>query len=323
LDFIQPYTSLIESELKNLGLPEKPETLYQPQIYILSSSAKRIRPVLTLLGCGLCGSEIDKAVPAAIAVELVHNFTLIHDDIMDQAESRRGEPTVHVRWNRSTAILSGDGMFVQALLQLQNLSEDVDFKEINREFLIGVNRVCEGQALDMDFEKRLDVTTQEYLDMIGGKTAALISTSLRMGGMAAGASDEMIEYLGILGESLGIAFQIQDDLLDVIADPEKFGKRTGGDISEGKKTFLMVKTLESCTDSEREWLIGLLKRRPISQSNVHKIIDLYKKYGATDSADALMNEYYSKAVKALDQFGDSDYKRDLQHLIHYLKKRDF
>jgi geranylgeranyl diphosphate synthase, type II len=322
LDFLQTYISLIESELNNLDFPEKPETLYKPQAYILGSSAKRIRPVLTLLGCGLSGKPIENAIPAAIAMELVHNFTLIHDDIMDQAESRRGEPSVHIRWDTPTAILAGDGLFVQSLLQLQNLPDEVSHKTVSKEFLTGINKVCEGQALDIEFEKRLNVTTQEYLDMIGGKTAALISASLRMGGLAALASKEMLKDLGVIGHSLGIAFQIQDDLLDVIADPEKFGKRKGGDISEAKKTFLMVKTLECCTNYEREWLGNLLRERPISPGNVDKVIQLYEKYGITDSAGHLVNKYYTKAYKALNRFGDSKYKRDLQHLIDYLKKRE-
>jgi geranylgeranyl diphosphate synthase, type II len=323
LDFIESYIPLIESELNNLGLPEKPETLYKPQNYILSSNAKRIRPILTLLGCGMSGAGIKDALPAAIAIEMVHNFTLIHDDIMDQAESRRGEPSIHVRWNVPAAILAGDGLFVQALLQLQRLPDSVNFKAISKEFLNGVNKVCEGQALDMEFEARTNVTVQEYLQMISGKTAALISSSLKIGGMVAGAPDKVLNELGVIGNSLGIAFQIQDDLLDVVADPEKFGKKKGGDISEGKKTFLMVKTLQSCTETEREWLMSLLQHRPISQKDVPDVIGLYEKYGVTNSAKTLMSDYYQKAHKTLNQFDDSDYKQDLEHLIHYLKKRDY
>jgi len=213
LDFLKTYASKIESGLQNIGLPAAPETLYEPQRYMLSSSGKRIRPILVLMGCGLCGKSVERALPAALAVELVHNFTLMHDDIMDQAESRRGLQSVHIKWDTATAILAGDGMFVQALQQLQHVPDTVDFKAIQKEFLSGINRVCEGQAMDMEFEERDDVTTGEYINMIAGKTAALISASLKMGGMAAEASGENVEQLEIIGHSLGLAFQVQDDLL--------------------------------------------------------------------------------------------------------------
>ncbi len=322
MDFIKPYAALIESELEQLSLPEKPISLYEPQRYILSGAGKRIRPILTLLGCGLCGEEIENAIPAALAVELVHNFTLIHDDIMDQADVRRGNATVHLQWDRPTAILSGDSLFVQALFQLQRLSPDVNYKQANKVFLEGINHVCEGQALDMEFEKRTDVSTGEYLEMISGKTAALLSASLELGGVAAKGSDEQLEHLRQIGESLGLAFQIQDDLLDVTADPEKFGKKQGGDISEGKKTILMIQTLESCDPDEREWLKGRLKDRPLQSEDIQTVLELYKKYNVTESAEHLLHEYYKKAERALNLFGDSNYKQDLQQLINYLKRRD-
>lgn len=322
MDFIKRYADLVESELELLDFPQKPTTLYEPQRYILSGSGKRIRPILALMGCGICGEDIKKAIPAALAVELVHNFTLIHDDIMDQADVRRGNPTVHRRWDGSTAILSGDGLFVQALLQLQRSDPEIDYKRANKIFLDGINRVCEGQALDMEFEKRMDVTTDEYLEMIGGKTAALLSVSLQLGGMAAKASDEQLDYLKQFGESLGLAFQIQDDLMDVTADPEKFGKKQGGDISEGKKTFLMVQTLESCDPDEREWLTGCLKNRPLQSEAVQNVLELYKKYDVIKSAEILSHDYYEKATHSLNLFGDSNYKQDLQQLINYLKRRD-
>lgn len=275
------------------------------------------------MGCGLCGEPIKNAVPVALAVELVHNFTLIHDDIMDQADIRRGKPAIHKKWDESTAILSGDGLFVQALLQLQKMPPDVDFKKISKVFLDGINYVCEGQAMDMEFERRMDVNPGEYLKMIGGKTAALISVSLMLGGLAAKASDKQVEQLDTLGQSLGLAFQIQDDLLDVTADPEKFGKKKSGDIWEGKKTFLMVKTLECCNSEEREWLTDCLSNRPMQADDVQNILSLYKKYDVAGAAESLLNNYYQKSMNILDQFGDSNYKQDLQQLINYLKRRDF
>ncbi len=323
MDFIASYTGIIEKEIQTLDYPASPETLYLPLRYILESNGKRIRPILVLMACGLCGKNPDKAIPAGVAVELIHNFTLLHDDIMDQAVSRRGKDTVHIKWNVATAILAGDGMFTQALLQLHRLPDSVDFKLLNKIFLEGINKVCEGQALDMEFGDRLDVTVDEYLTMIYGKTAALIKVSLQMGGIVAEASNETTDRLGELGASLGVAFQIQDDLLDVLADPEKFGKKRGGDISEGKKTFLMVKTLECCTEKERMWLIGKLSDRPMQQDDVQTVIDLYENYGIIESAHTLMDHYYKKASDILNGFADSSYKRDLQQLINYLRNREF
>ena len=322
MDYLKPYASLIEEKLQHLNLPEAPKSLYDPQRYFLNNGGKRIRPVLTLIGCGMCGGDYKRALPAAIAVELMHNFTLIHDDIMDQAESRRGAKAIHQKWSEATAILAGDGMLVQAMLQLQELPGDVDHKKISAVFLDGINRVCEGQAMDMEFESRFDVTSHDYLEMIEGKTAALIRTSLQMGGMVAGAGEQDLLRLGVIGESLGIAFQIQDDWLDVVADPDKFGKRRGGDIVEGKKTFLMLTTLERSTGLEQKWLKTYLGNRPLDQEHVDKIIELYQKYDVTGEAQNVITSYYKKAEKALQQFGDSNYKRDLQQLIIYLQHRE-
>ena len=282
-----------------------------------------MRPILSLLGCGVCGAPIERVIPAAVAVELLHNFTLIHDDIMDQAESRRGQASVHIKWDVSTAILSGDGMFVQAFLQLHRLDQEINFKWIHKVFTESINRVCEGQALDMEFEERTDVTVNEYLEMISGKTSALTSASLQMGGIAAGATEERVELLGMIGHSLGIAFQIQDDLLDVTADAEKFGKRSAGDIYEGKKTFLMVHTLERCTSQEKDWLQGTLLNRPLSDESVRKVKKLFKDYGVIESAEEQMEQYYKEAENAVETFDDSNYKADLKNLIKFLKNRDY
>ena len=323
MDFLKSYASKIESELQQLELPDEPKTLYQPQRYILAANGKRIRPILALMGCGLCGKSPDNAIPVALAVELVHNFTLMHDDIMDQAKSRRGQLSVHAKWDTATAILAGDSMFVQAMRQIQYIPDSADIKAIYNVLLDTTNKVCEGQALDMEFEKRTDVTSDEYLEMISGKTSALISGSLKMGGLTAGALADQLKQLEIIGNSLGIAFQIQDDLLDVVADPDKFGKRKGGDIFEGKKTYLMVKTLECCTDTERQWLTGLLKNRPLEKEDVNKVIELYRTYKIAELSEKLIDSYYQKAENALNQFDDSIYKGDLVQLINYLKKRDF
>jgi geranylgeranyl diphosphate synthase, type II len=322
LEFLKPYRVLIDRKLQSVPFPEYPVTLYDPQRYIISNGGKRVRPVLTLISCGLCGSEESKALPAALAVELIHNFTLIHDDIMDQADQRRGNPAVHVKWDQATAILAGDGMFVQAILQLQQISDDINHKKISGIFLKAINTVCEGQALDMEFGTRSDVSRNDYLEMIGGKTAALISAAMQMGGICAGANEEELMLLDEIGNSLGMAFQIQDDWLDITSEPEKFGKRKAGDIYEGKKTFLMLAALEKCTEKERAKLTGYLKNLPLNDGQVNEILEIYNRSGVIEEARDQMSTYYNKAENALQQFGESNYKRDLQHLIKYLKQRE-
>lgn len=322
MNFIKPYSSLIESGLQNLNLPSSPETLYNPQRYVLEGSGKRIRPVLTLLACGICGEKPERAVPPGLAVELIHNFTLIHDDIMDQAESRRGKASVHVNWDLPTAILSGDGMFVQACMQLQHLPDKSNQKEAYRIFFEGINSVCEGQALDMEFENREFVSVEEYLKMISGKTAALLSVSLELGGIVAKASPEKIEIFRGLGESLGLAFQIQDDLLDITGDPDRFGKKWGGDILEGKKTFLVVKTLECCNEDEQRWLLDCIHNNNGSSEVVNHVLELFNSYEIIQKTESAVVRYYRRAEELLNAFEDSPYKHDLYKLITFLKKRE-
>jgi geranylgeranyl diphosphate synthase, type II len=322
LKFITSYASKIEEGLSQIPFPAQPVSLYEPQKYILKSGGKRIRPILTLISCGLCGGDPEKSMPAALAVELLHNFTLIHDDIMDQAESRRGNPSIHVEWDEPTAILAGDSMFTIAMLQLQNLDHEIDHKAVSGVFLESVKTVCEGQAFDMEFESRLDVTVQEYLAMIEGKTGALISAAMRMGGMAAGADSGKLQMLNEIGRSLGLAFQIQDDWLDVVADPDKFGKRQAGDIYEGKKTFLLLTALERCNDLEKEELLGFLENKPLTDRQVNYIIRLFNRYKVLDEIREEYLRQYKKAEIALNRFDDSDFKQDLQQLINYLKNRE-
>jgi len=323
LEFLHHYVEAVEKELAQYPLPEKPASLYDPQRYILKIGGKRIRPVFTLLSCGLCGGNYKNALPAALATELLHNFTLMHDDIMDQAQSRRGEPAVHIKWNLSTAILAGDGLFTQSMLSLQNLPDSVNHKKISGIFLQAVNHVCEGQALDMEFETREEVSSEEYLEMISGKTGALISASMEMGGIVAGADQKTLLLLRELGGALGYAFQIQDDWLDVVADPDKFGKKVAGDIVEGKKTFLMTLLLESCNKVEKMWLLHCLNKKPLDNASVNKVIALYKNYGILETTELRIDGYYSRAEKILEKFGESEFKRDLNKLIKTLKTREY
>jgi geranylgeranyl diphosphate synthase, type II len=322
LEFLSRYLEKVEQALQELKLPESPATLYEPQTYMLGNGGKRLRPILTLMGCGLCGTDRLKAMPAALAVELVHNFTLIHDDIMDQAGHRRGQPSVHKKWNSSVAILSGDSMYTRAMMLLDDLGEDVDYRRVINLFLQGINKICEGQALDMEFEQRETVLPDEYMEMIAGKTGALLESSLQMGGIIGGCSDEKLIHLQQVGSDLGYAFQIQDDLLDVIADPEKFGKRVAGDIFEGKKTYLMILALERCNKEQQKWLMDCLKSKPLRQHDVEMIINLYREHGVIESAREKIRQLYIDAENSLEIFGESEDKRDLIHLIKTLKKRD-
>lgn len=323
MKFLTPYVQSVEKALNSLSLPEKPVTLYSPQQYMLKSGGKRIRPVLTLMSCGMCGVDRYRALPAAVAIEMVHNFTLIHDDIMDQAQSRRGKPAIHLKWNPAIAILAGDSMFTQAMMQLSDLPGDVDYQKLTELFLEGINHVCEGQALDMEFEKNPEVSIEEYLLMIGGKTGGLIVTSLQMGGMIGGCSSEELDQLTKAGRFLGYGFQIQDDWLDVVADPDKFGKKPAGDIYEGKKTYLMVLALERCNKNQKKWLLQCLQSKPLSEEMVEQVVHLYSQLGVIEDAESQMIRYYSEAEKIVETFGESEDKRDLIKLIQTLKKREY
>lgn len=322
MKFITPYVTSIENALGSLNLPETPRTLYDPQRYMLGNGGKRIRPVLTLMACGMCGETRRRAMPAALAVELLHNFTLMHDDIMDQAESRRGMPAIHKKWNEAVAILSGDSMYTRALLLLNDLDESVDYRKVNAIFLNGINKVCEGQALDMEFESREDVSLNEYMVMISGKTGALLEASLQMGGVIGECNEVQLSALHMIGENIGHAFQIQDDWLDVVADPDKFGKRVAGDIYECKKTYLMITALERCNKDQKKWLKECLRSKPLQDDDVQSVIELYRELGVIDDARTKMEELYDTAEQSLEIFGESEDKRDLIQLIRTLKKRD-
>lgn len=322
MKFITPYVTSIENALGSLNLPETPRTLYDPQRYMLGNGGKRIRPVFTLMACGMSGDKRRKAMPAALALELLHNFTLMHDDIMDQAESRRGKPAVHKKWDESVAILSGDSMHTRALLLLNELDKSVDYRKVNALFLNGINKVCEGQALDMEFESREDVTLNEYMVMIRGKTGALLEASLQMGGVIGGCNGAQLKTLQQVGENIGYAFQIQDDWLDVVADPDKFGKRVAGDIYECKKTYLMILALERCNKDQKKWLRECLRSKPLNDDDVQSVIELYTDLGVIEDTRTKMEQLYDAAEQSLKIFGESEDKRDLIQLIRTLKKRD-
>lgn len=324
----QQLSELIEQKLSELNLPQRPVLLYDPVRYTLDLPGKRVRPFLTLTGCGLVGGIIEEALPAAIALELLHNFTLLHDDIMDGADTRRGEPSVFKKWDASTAILSGDAMYAKAFKQLQYYGRNdtyskKQYADILDIFLDSAERVCEGQAYDLDFEQKEEVSLDEYLQMINGKTAALISGSLAMGGAVAGADQQIIEQLRTVGKKAGIAFQIQDDLLDAIADPEKFGKQQGGDVIEGKKTYLTLLTLQRCDAQQKKMLLDILARHETSTDDIATVIGLYKQLGVISTTRDVIRQYYTEAMEHLDTFAPSEYKNEIKTLLNRLISREY
>jgi len=324
----QQLSELIEQKLSELYLPDKPALLYDPVRYTLSLSGKRVRPYLTLMGCGLCGGVIEEALPAAISIELLHNFTLLHDDIMDQADTRRGEPSVYKKWNANAAILSGDAMYAKAFKQLQyygrnNRYSKEQYRTILDIFLDSAETVCEGQAYDLTFEEQENVTLDEYLHMIEGKTAALINGALALGGAVAGVDEDKLSELRYVGKKAGIAFQIQDDLLDAIADPDKFGKRKGGDIIEGKKTYLILLTLQRCDQRQKELMVNVLKSADNTEKDIANVIELYKSLNVIRDSKKAIEYHYQAAMDHLEAFESSDFKTELIEFLNRLIQREY
>jgi geranylgeranyl diphosphate synthase type II len=315
------YQEILEDKIKSLQLPDTPKNLYDPLRYFMTLGGKRTRPTLTLMGCQLFGSPGIKALNAALAVELFHNFTLIHDDIMDEAPLRRGKATVHHKWNTNIGILSGDVLFVEAykFLAKNDISVLPSLIEV---FSRTAVEVCEGQQMDMDFETRDDVQIEEYIEMIRLKTSVLLGAALEMGAIVAEAPEKDKKHLYNFGMNIGIAFQLQDDYLDLYADPDKFGKQVGGDIITNKQTFLLLKAKELANPSQSDDLNAILheSNKGIKVESARK---LFSEIGVDLLAKDLMYEYYNKAkedIAAIDVPEES--KNDLIALGEYLINRD-
>lgn len=324
----QQLSDLIDKELVALDLPQDPTLLYDPVRYTLELSGKRIRPYLTLIGCGLCKGKLKEALPAALSIELLHNFTLLHDDIMDRADTRRGAPSVFKKWDSNTAILSGDAMYAKAFKQLQYYGNSGDYsknqyKTILDIFLNSAETVCEGQAYDLMFEEQSDVSIREYIEMIKGKTAALISGALEIGGAVAGKDKTTLDELRFIGQKAGIAFQIQDDLLDAIADPEKFGKKKGGDIVEGKKTYLTLLALERCNNQQKKQLKKILGDQKSSSSDIDWVIGMYQDLNIIEDTEKAVQYHYQESLEHLGQFEDSEYKKEIINFFNHLISREY
>lgn len=308
---IPEYSSVFIDYLEKRTLSKEPRNLYEPIDYILTLGGKRLRPVLTLLATELFGGTYDKALDAALAIEIFHNFSLVHDDIMDDAPLRRGQQTVHEKWDVNTGILSGDAMLIRAY-QLFESYDGETFRELAKLFSKTAIEVCEGQQYDVDFETRDDVTLPEYLKMIEYKTAVLVGAALKMGAIIAGASTQCQESLYNYGRDLGIAFQLQDDYLDAFGNPETFGKQVGGDIIENKKTFLYLTALEKSDKDEAQQLEHLFSIAPKDPSEkIDTVKAQFIESGAAQATQDEMAKYTEQAFTSLESIAISEDNKQL------------
>ena len=295
----------IETRIQRSVNGRKPESLYKPASYILESGGKRLRPLLVLLSAKAVNGKFSQAYNAAVAVELLHNFTLVHDDIMDNADKRRNRLTLHKKYDTSTAILVGDGLLSVAY---EYLLKDCNgnTKSVLSAFTNGLLEVCNGQSIDKIFETTDNVSISEYTDMIKKKTASLFETCCKIGGLLGNGNNREVKALSSYGRNLGIAFQIQDDLLDIIGDEKKLGKKIGGDLVEGKKTYLFIKALEKAKEKERKFLFKLIRNKGISRKQIPAFKEIYVKLGILDEAKNEIKNYSVKALNSLKLLKDED-----------------
>jgi geranylgeranyl diphosphate synthase type II len=320
---IQELQNIIDKAVQETEYPKEPKELYEPIAYLMALGGKRLRPALVLMATDLFGGDIKDAIAPALAVELFHNFTLMHDDIMDKAPLRRGQPTVHAKWNESVAILSGDVMFVKAYKMMIQVRPDIlsDVLEVFNATAIGV---CEGQQIDMNFENRNEVSIEEYLEMIRLKTAVLVGGALKIGALIGSANSKDADLLYQFGENLGIAFQLQDDILDVYGDPIKFGKQVGGDIISNKKTYLLIKALELAKGEELAVLDQWLNLTDFdSEEKVNAVKEIYNNLGVKILSENTMHTYAQKAMDALEKINTpQENKKVLEAFADLLIKRE-
>jgi geranylgeranyl diphosphate synthase type II len=288
--------ALINAQLAQTYYGEKPSELYDPITYMMSLGGKRLRPVLVLMACNLYKEEVTDALPAAIAIEVFHNFTLVHDDIMDNAPLRRGKETVYKKWSMPIAILSGDMMLIKAIDILAQ-TENADFKKLLTVFNKAAAEVCEGQQIDMNFETQVSVSHEQYIEMITLKTAVLLGASLQLGALIGGASNADAEHIYEFGKNIGIAFQIQDDILDSFGETAQVGKMIGGDIAANKKTLLLIELLASVHKDDQVALNQMLQLE--ASEKIPAILKLYNKYKIKEFAEAQKEQYLTKAFNHL------------------------
>ncbi len=310
----------IEKAIAALDWKREPYGLYEPIEYTLASGGKRLRPRLVLLAAEMFGGKEEKVLPAALAIEVFHNFTLLHDDVMDKADIRRGRPTVHVRWNDNTAILSGDQMVIEAYTLLSRVPAD-RLSETLRLFNKMATEICEGQQYDMEFEGREQVSIEEYMQMIRLKTSVLLATALQIGAYVAGANAAQQKALYEYGINIGLAFQIQDDILDVYGDPRTFGKAIGGDICCNKKTYMLLTALQRADDETRAELEQWLQTQDKSDEKIQAVTDIYTRTGAREVCETVMQLHTHEALSQLNALPQNDATEQLRKLAEKLVMR--
>jgi geranylgeranyl diphosphate synthase type II len=319
-DHVASLRAQIEEGLQRVVANREPTVLYDPVQYVLDGGGKRVRPTLLLLVAEAYGRSVESALPAALAVETFHNFTLVHDDIMDEADERRGRPTVHVKWDVGTAILTGD-LLMGLSYELLGAVEDVPDAALYEVYHPMVERLCSGQALDASFEDQDDVSVDAYLDMIDGKTAALLSACFELGAVVGHAPAEERDPLRTAGRLVGRAFQIQDDLLDLIADGEDWGKAIGGDLVTGKKTYLTLRALERAEGAEYDWFARLLHEGGLPPADVKEARERMARLGVFDDAREAVERYSGRARQHLDVVPSGQARETLSWLISEMEAR--
>ena len=312
----------INNEIAKLNWKREPYGLYEPIEYTLAAGGKRVRPQLAMIACQMFGGKEEEVLPAALALEVFHNFTLLHDDVMDKADVRRGRATVHVKWNENTAILSGDQMLIEAYKLLAGVPAD-KLSNVLQLFNKMATEICEGQQYDVDFESQEQVTVEEYLKMIRLKTSVLLATALQIGGYIAGANEEQQEALYQFGINVGLGFQIQDDILDVWGDPETFGKAVGGDISCNKKTFVYLEAMRRLGDEAignklQQWYSQVLED---NTTKIAAVKEIFEQLDVPTACEKVVEDYTQKALALLNQLPQNAATEQLRQLANKLNTR--
>lgn len=311
----------IEKAIENIHFPNKPKGLYEPISYILEKGGKRLRPLLVLMSYNLFKEDVDKALLPAVGIEMFHNFTLIHDDIMDKADMRRNRVTVHKKWNENTAILSGDAMMIKSFQFFYNLPLNIQ-SEVLKTFTKSAMEVCEGQQYDLNFETRNDVTIDEYMEMIRLKTAVLFGCSMKIGAQIAEAKKVDTDLLYEAGTKMGMAFQLQDDYLDVYGDAKVFGKKIGGDIVSNKKTYLLILAMTLADEKQKKNLIYLLHNCTDNEEKVKQITNLYNIIGVQDITKRKIQELTQQSLNLLEKVSEQKNISSINNLIIKLLYRN-
>lgn len=320
MEFIQTYGAYIESQIQKLDFPKSPATLYDPLRYFMQIGGKRMRPMLTLLGAELLGIKKEKAINAALAIEVFHNFSLIHDDIMDEAPLRRGFQTVHTKWDTNTAILSGDVLLIKAYELLEQ--QPGDLRAMLKVFNQTAKEICEGQQLDVDYESKENLSIEDYIKMIRLKTSVLLGCALEFSAIIANSSEEDRKNMYEYGVNVGLAFQIQDDILDLYADPSKFGKQVGGDVIANKKTILYLLALQNASDEQLKQL-EVLKTEENTALKIQETTKIFDDLNVKQKSLELVNHYFLKAKENLLMVSKkSNSNNSLEALADYLLTRE-